>query len=398
MEIGLVGKPNVGKSTFFTAATLAKAEIASYPFTTIDANKGITYVRAKCPHVEFGTQCTPHNSKCENGTRFLPVEAIDVAGLVKGAHVGRGLGNKFLDDLRQASALIHIVDASGSTDLEGTPCAIGTHDPLEDVQFLETEIAYWLKGIITKGWQKLSRQAELSGIKIDRALHERLTGLGITEAEIHAALRKTDLSDKPSRWSEEDLLKLSSTIRSISKPIIIAANKCDKAPKENLEKLKSLENKGYIVIPTSAEYELALRRATKAGLVNYKIGEKGFEITDKSKLNPKQLKGLEKIQSFFEEFESTGIQKCIEKAVFDLLDLIVIYPVEDEHKLTDKDGRVLPDAYLMKIGSNARELAYKVHTDLGEKFIRAIDVRTQRVVGAHHELQDGDIIKIAANV
>lgn len=398
MEIGLVGKPNVGKSTFFSAVTLAKAEIASYPFTTIEANKGMTYVRAKCPHIEFDKKCNPNNSKCENGVRFLPVEAIDVAGLVEGAHKGRGLGNKFLDDLRQASALIHIIDASGSTDSEGRSCELGSHDPLDDVEFLETEIAYWLKGIVTKGWQKVSRQAELEGIKIDRALHERLTGLGITEPEIHAALRRTDISDKPSQWSEEDLLKLSSKIREISKPIIIAANKCDKAPKENMEKLKGLEKRGYIVIPTSAEYELAFRRASKAGLINYKIGEKGFEIPDESKLNPNQLKALEKMQQFFEEFESTGIQKCVEEAVFNLLDLIVIYPVEDEHKFTDKKGKVLPDAYLMKKGCNARDLAYKVHTDLGEKFIRAIDARTQRVVGSHHELNDGDIIKIAANV
>ena len=397
MEIGLVGKPNVGKSTFFSAVTLAKAEIASYPFTTIEANKGMTYVKAKCPHVEFNIKCTPHNSKCEDGVRFLPVEAIDVAGLVEGAHKGRGLGNKFLDDLRQASALIHIIDASGSTDLEGQPCEIGAHDPIEDVDFLEKEIAYWLKGIITKGWQKLSRQAELEGIKIDKALHERLTGLGISESEIYAALRKANLSDKPSRWSEEDLLDLSTKIREIGKPIIIAANKCDKAPKENIKKLQELEKKGYIVIPTSAEFELALRRASKAGLIDYKIGEKGFKIVDESKLNSKQLKALEKMQHFFEEFESTGIQNCVEEAVFNLLDLIVVYPVEDEHKLTDKNGRVLPDAYLMKKGCNAKDLAYKVHTDLGDKFIRAIDVRSQRVVGAHHELNDGDIIKIAAN-
>ena len=397
MEIGLVGKPNVGKSTFFSAVTLAKAEIASYPFTTIEANKGMTYVKAKCPHVEFNIKCTPHNSKCEDGVRFLPVEAIDVAGLVEGAHKGRGLGNKFLDDLRQASALIHIIDASGSTDLEGQPCEIGAHDPIEDVDFLEKEIAYWLKGIITKGWQKLSRQAELEGIKIDKALHERLTGLGISESEIYAALRKANLSDKPSRWSEEDLLDLSTKIREIGKPIIIAANKCDKAPKENIEKLQELEKKGYIVIPTSAEFELALRRASKAGLIDYKIGEKGFKIVDESKLNSKQLKALEKMQHFFEEFETTGIQNCVEEAVFNLLDLIVVYPVEDEHKLTDKNGRVLPDAYLMKKGCNAKDLAYKVHTDLGDKFIRAIDVRSQRVVGAHHELNDGDIIKIAAN-
>jgi hypothetical protein len=86
----------------------------------------------------------------------------------------------------------------------------------------------------------------------------------------------------------------------------------------------------------------------------------------------------------------------LEYVVYELLRLLVVYPVEDEHKLTDKDGNVLPDAYLLEKGSTARDLAYKVHTELGEKFIRAINARTQRVVGQDYALQDGDVIKIIA--
>lgn len=395
MEVGVVGKPNVGKSTFFSAATLAKAEIASYPFTTIEANRGVMYVRSKCPHLDFKMECNPRNSQCEKGTRLVPIEAIDVAGLVPDAHKGKGLGNKFLDDLRQASALIHIVDASGSTDSEGNPCEVGLHNPMEDIEFLEREVNHWIRGILFKDWHKLSKQIEMDGTKIERVLAEKLTGLGVTEGQIYAALRDAGLNDKPTQWSEEEIFSLSHHIRRHSKPMIIAANKCEIAPEENLKRLGEL--KDYNVIPTCAEVELALRRAAKGGLIDYVPGSKSFNIMEGKELSEEHQKALKKIEHILEKINDTGVQKCIEEAVFKLLDLIVVYPVEDESKLTDKDGRVLPDAYLMKRGSTAVDLAYKVHTDLGDNFIRAIDARTKRVVGHDYELKDCDVIKIVAN-
>jgi len=398
MQIGIVGKPNVGKSTFFNAATDANAEIANYPFTTIDANRGVMYIRKKCPCKDFNLKCTPHNSKCINGTRFVPIEAIDVAGLVPDACMGRGLGNKFLDDLRQAHSLIHIIDGSGGTDEEGNPCGKSNYDPIKDVVFLEKEINQWLKAIIKKSWEEVSRKCKLEGKKIDRMLAEKLTGLGIKEIHINKSIKQVGLNfDDPSKWTDNDLLKLSDIIRTISKPMLIAFNKVDKTDEKQIKKMDEIKKMGYNVIPTSAESELALTHAAKKGLIKYKPGSKDFEILDSEKLSVKQKNALDFIKkNVLEKHGSTGIQRCIDESV-KMLDLIVAYPVEDEHHLTDKEGRILPDAYFLPRGSTAKDLAYKVHTDLGDNFIRAIDARTHRIIGSDHELKDCDVITIIAD-
>lgn len=393
MQIGIVGKPNVGKSTFFCSATLATVEIASYPFTTIKANRGVAYVRGKCPHVEFGTQCTPRNAACENGTRLIPVELLDVAGLVPDAWQGRGLGNQFLDDLRQADALIHVVDASGSTDLEGNAVPPGSHDPMEDVRFLEREIAMWMKGILERGWERSARQAHMEGKNIELLIHERLTGLGVTPNHISAAMREVRPPENPQTWDPEIMYRLSDAIRRQAKPMLIALNKADKADDATLKRLMDSVD---IAIPTCAETELALKRASRSKLIDYLPGDGSFNVPDRSKLNPAQAKAIDLLRENIERFGGTGVQQCLETAAYRLLDQIIVYPVEDEARLTDHEGRVLPDAFMVPRGTTAKELAYRIHTDLGENFIRAINVRTHRTVGNDYVLQNDDVITIVA--
>ena len=394
MELGIVGKPNVGKSTFFAAATLAPAVIANYPFTTIEPNRGIAYIRKPCPHGDLGKPCGPRNAPCQDGTRLVPVELLDVAGLVPRAHEGRGLGNKFLDDLRQANAFIHVVDATGGTDFEGNPVPPGSHDPLEDVRFLEDELAYWIAGILSRNWEKEARRADLEEVPPEKLVHDRLTGLGLAEAQVHTALRDSPLDGKMARWSPEDLRGLGAALLRRGKPMLVAANKADLVSEEQLRRLTTAE--GIRAVPTASEYELALRRAAKAGLVTYEPGAPSFEVRESGKLTAAQAKALDGIASFLEARGPTGVQACIEEAAERLLNLIVVYPVEDETHWTDKKGNVLPDAFLVPRGSTARDVAFKVHTDLGNHFIRAINARTKMVVGHDHPVQDGDVLKIVA--
>ncbi len=394
--LGIVGKPNTGKSTFFSAATLAPVEIGSYPFTTIKPNRGIAYVRSPCVCKEFNVQDTPVNSLCLEGIRLIPVELIDCAGLVPGAWQGRGLGNQFLDEIRKADALIHIVDASGGTDSEGRLGKSGAHDPLEDVRFLETEITMWLLQILKRDWLKLARTVESGAGDLLSLLEERLSGLAIRRAHIFEAVRKAELNeDKPTSWSEEDLVKFLGTLRSIAKPMLIAANKIDVEPaEENVERLKKLE---HIVIPCCAEAELALRRAAEKKLVDYRPGDCNFNVLEPSKLTENQSRALQVIkEKILLKFGSSGVQDAINMAFFKLLNMIVVYPVEDLEHLSDHQGRVLPDAYLVPYGTTARQLAYIIHTELGEGFIYAVEARERKRIGENHVLKDRDVISIVS--
>ncbi len=372
MEIAICGKPSCGKSSFFKAATMIDVPISARPFTTIKPNVGISYVTLSCPCKELNVKCNPRNSKCINGIRLIPIKLWDIAGLIPGAHEGKGLGNKFLNDIIRADMLIHIVDVSGTTDAEGNKTE--GYNPSEDIKFLEKEIDMWFASIIKRHIKKIRDEKKAATV---------LSGLGIKEKHVKEAINKVGINPE----------ELAKELRKLSKPILIAANKIDLPDSEkNLERMKR-DFPDLMIIPCSAEAEITLRTASKAGFIEYIPGSKEFEI--KKIMNDRQKKALELIkEKVLNKYGSTGIQDCLNKAVFDFLKYIAVYPVENEHKFSSKKGDVLPDVFLMPPNSTALDLAFKVHTDIGEKFIGAIDARTKKRVSADYVLKNGDIIKI----
>ena len=394
MLIGLIGKANVGKSTFFSASTDNIVNIANYPFTTVKPNLGVCHVKIKCVCTEFGVKDNPVHSICIDGIRFVPIQIIDVAGLVPGAHEGKGLGNKFLDDARQADGLIHVIDVSGSTDSEGKPLTPGTGDPLEDIRFVEEEFDLWLVSIIKRDWDNI-RELDSSGLTTNQILKKRLSGLGVAESAIDKVLNKLNLHNKKIRsWTEQEIFDFCKNTRRIVKPVVIAANKADVLTSQNY--LEKIMEKYTHVIPCTSEFEMLLRKAVKNGFVHYLPGDESFEINENVQLSDKQKHALQIVSNFIKKHGSTGVQETLNVACFDLLKKIVVYPVEDESKLTDKKGNILPEAYLLNEESTAKDLANVIHEELGRGFLFAIDVRTRKRLGADYKLKNNDVIKIVS--
>jgi len=393
MQIGIVGAPNQGKSTFFNAATQAGAEMAPYPFTTIKPSQGVGYVEVQCPCKEFKVKCTPRQGYCKDGRRFVPVTMLDVAGLVPDAHEGKGLGNQFLGDLAQANALIHVIDCSGKTDVAGESKPQDYENVRAKVLFLEKEVDYWMKGMLEKSWQKFARQASMEHLKLEENIAKKFSGLGVNDVQVEEALNKTGLSGKGAEeWSSEDLLEFSTAIRRISKPLVIVANKIDvEGAEENYERLKK-EFPDYYIVPCSAECELALRNAEKNGTIEYVPGSPDFKVLKEPK-DEKHKKGIEFLKNFLDKYGTTGVQKAISVAVFDLLGYITIFPA-GSNKLVDSQGRTLPDAFLLPPESTALDFAYFLHSDFGDKFVCAIDVRKKMKIGKEHKLKNLDMIEL----
>ena len=394
MQIGLLGKANVGKSTFFSAATETIVQSGNFPFTTIEPNVGVCYLKINCECKNLDNRC--ENELCHDGTRFVPVKLIDVAGLVPGAHEGKGLGNQFLTDAMKADALIHVVDISGSTDIQGQPVNVGTHNPLEDIKFVEEEFDLWFKQILDREWPKLVKEIDQKRTKITDGITNRFTGLGILESQVDAVLISMSLkTKKPQDWSENDIIAFLKSLRKKAKPLLIAANKADLC--DNLEILEKISDT-FTVIPSSAETELLLKKATKSKLIDYVPGDDNFTGKTDTQLSEQQNNALHLAKNVLTKIQTTGVQKILNSIIFDVLDMIVVYPVEDETKLTNKQGQVLPDARLLKNGSTAKQLAFTIHQDIGNGFLHAIDAKTKQRIGADHKLKNGDIIKIVSTL
>ena len=397
MLIGVVGKPSAGKSTFFKAATLAEVEIANYPFTTIKPNHGTGYVKVDCVDKEFNVKCNPRFGYCIQSKRFVPVDLLDVAGLVPGAHEGKGMGNQFLDDLNQADALIHIIDISGSINEKGEPVEPLSYDPARDIEFLEHELDMWYLRSIEKGWGKFARTVKQEKPELNEAIAKQLSFLRVTEPLMEEMFEELNLDTDIMKWDKSVLIKIAAELRKATKPMLIACNKIDIPGSDvNFEKLKK-QFPDHIIIPCSAESELALKEAAKHGLISYVPGENNFEIISNEKLNERQKKALDFIKiNVLEKYKATGVQEVLDKAVFELLKYIAVFPVAT-NKLTDKENNVLPDCFLLPHNSTALDFAYKLHTDIGNHFVKAIDVKTKRPVGKEYLLKHRDVIEIATS-
>ena len=397
VKIGLIGKTNTGKTTFFNAATLGTAEISTYPFTTKQPNYGVGYVSTPCVCKEFGVKDNPRNSKCINGWRHIPIELIDLPGLIKGAWAGKGLGNQFLSVASQSDALLHVVDASGSVDEEGRLTEPGTGDPLADYYDIEEELVMWFMKLIDRSTDRITRSLR-KGKELPEAMEEVLMGVKVNREHIRQALIQSNLEKKDfENWTPMDDRRFATALREISKPTLIVANKMDldTAP-DNFKKLRDqLTDK--IVVPCSAEAELILRRAEQKKLIRYIPGEEEFEIVDESKLTERQRWALDFIRRrVLDEYMRTGVQFALNVAVFKLLKMNAVYPVYDIQKLSDRHGNVLPDVYLMPDGADVRELAQVIHSELAKGLLYAIDARTGLRLPANYKLKDRDVLSVVS--
>ncbi len=397
IKIGLIGKTNAGKTTFFNAATLLGAPVSTYPFTTKQPNIGQAYVKTVCVCKELGLKDNPRNSSCIDGARFIPVQLIDLPGLIKGSWMGKGLGTQFLSVASQADAVIHIADASGSVDGEGKLTKPGMGNPVADVYDIEEELVRWFSKVIEKTIKKLKTHPK-KGSSAERILTQDLAGLKITAEHVRRALEMNRLVDKdPGRWKRDELWNFAKSVREISKPTIIIANKMDLAPAEkNFEKLAKEFGQAF-VIPASSDAELALRRAEQKGYIEYVPGEEAFRVKDRSKLTSEQRDALTYVeQRVFSKWIQTGVQFALNTCVFKLMSMNAVYPVEDAEKFSDKKGNVLPDVFLVPYNASVAHLAAQIHSELAKTMIYAIDARTKIRLPANYRLKDRDVVKIVA--
>ena len=397
LKIGIIGKTNTGKTTFFNAATLQSAEVSTYPFTTKKPNLGQAQVRTICVCRELGVKDNPRNSTCIDGARFIPIQLIDLPGLIKGSWEGKGLGTQFLSVASQADALIHVTDASGSVDAEGKITKPGMGNPIADVYDIEEEIVRWFAKSIEKTIQKAKKPSK-KGSDLEQVVAQDLAGMKITRSHITKALEASSLASKdPGKWKREDVWEFAKRIREVSKPTLILANKMDLAPGEKNYARLIKEFGQAIVVPASSDAELALRRAEQAGYVEYVPGEELFKVKQAEKLTPDQKEALTYVeQRVFSRWIRTGVQFALNATVFKLLDMNVVYPVEDEDKLSDRKGNVLPDALLIPNNASVSDLAAEIHTDLAKSIIYAIDARTKIRLPTDYTIRDRDVVKIVA--
>lgn len=364
MKLGIVGLPNVGKSTLFNAITKAGAEAANYPFCTIEPNVGVVIV----PDERVTNLSNIYNSK---KTIYTTIEFSDIAGLVKGASKGEGLGNKFLGHIREVEAIVHVVRCFDDPNVVHVD---GKIDPISDIETINTELIIADMEVLERRIAKTEKVAK-AGDKTAKAEIEILkkVNAGLEEGNV---ARKLDLDDDEAAFVKTlDLLTY--------KPVIYAANVSeddaasgDNAYVQKVREYAAAEGSEVVVICAKIEAELS-------------------ELEDEEKA------------MFLEDMGITesGLDKLI-KSSYALLNLISFLTTgEDETR-----------AWTIRRGTLAPQAAGKIHTDFEKGFIRAETIAYDKLMecegklsaakehgwlrseGKEYEVKDGDVVHFLFNV
>ncbi|EGC34376.1 hypothetical protein DICPUDRAFT_88350 [Dictyostelium purpureum] len=399
--IGCVGKPSAGKSSFLNAATDSQAKVGNYPFTTIEPNYGVTYYPTECPCKKYDKidACSPRYGRCDKGTRYIPVKMLDVAGLVPGASEGKGLGNQFLDDLRHAHVLLHVVDVSGNTNEKGEETT--GYDPINDIQWLKDEIHAWIFNNLWKRWGNIIRKQQSTKSQADQMLQKKLSGYGTKIVLVKRALDNIDQREpiNLSLWDKDMLHKFVDSFLDIRFPTVLVLNKVDQSTSDlNISRICE-RYPDYAMIPSSALAECFLRKMKSQNYIEYVEGEDNFNThleNDKLKQCDDKLQArLEKLRDLvLFRYGGTGIQLAVKTAV-ELKKFIPVYPVKNLKSLAcDKSGgSVLRDCMLVPKGTEVREFAGMLHPDLEKYYLYAEGINGQRLGESDEISESNNIIK-----
>ena len=346
---------------------------------------GYLQIDCACARYDLSDKCSPNHGSCQDGRRSVPIELLDVAGLVPGAHEGKGLGNKFLDDLRHADALVHVVDVSGTTDAEGK--ATRGYDPAQDIVWLRSEIVQWIQGNLMEKWGSIKRRHVAVKATAVETLQAQFSGYGSTASVVARTLDRLDLKEPLEQWSDETISKVVNAFTDEKFPTVFALNKIDHADADkNVSKIAKMQDPNSIVL-CSAISEVFLRRLVKQGFIKYIEGGEFVDTREDliaagdpnggglKEMDEKLKNRLENLRDMvLYRFGSTGVVQVLSKAA-ELLGLVPVFPVRNITTFSSGTGRVnavFRDCVLVKKNTTVGQVARKFMGDAPLAFVEGI--------------------------
>ncbi|XP_069124327.1 uncharacterized protein [Argopecten irradians] len=309
--IGLVGKPSAGKSTFFNAATTVDlAKTGAHPFTTIEPNIGKAFYSIVCPCERLDKRCDAAHGHNFSGKRYVPVLLKDVAGLVPGAWEGKGRGNRFLNDLLDADVLIHVIDASGTTNEKGEETQ--GYDPANDIRWLHQEIHQWIFQNVWSRWDSISKRPS--------KLIDMFTGYHANRATIHSALHNAGIGERElgaiAGWKESVLHQIVDQFLRLRFPMLLVLNKADKPEATTIIERLQTDLEDWKTIAVSARTECLLQKLSKEGSVQYDYGSDTFQVISDTPDTQRTITELQRVsKDIFKRYGSTNVHEALCEAV-----------------------------------------------------------------------------------